>query len=143
MLAVELESGRTIHLDTLHVIRSYAGVLEGHGWVRRSFADERLAYLAKRAAGVLDDVLPVAVIAPERVVPQLPPAIFSSESDPPEMLPELCAFGLFQSAPLVDGSGSAGIVVWFGSSLAELTNERAQAALAALDWESAATDFNY
>jgi len=129
-----LSSGRVVHVNALHVSRTYANFLAGGRSVR---ANEKLILDAAIALEPLWDERPVHVISP-------PTGIIGRGRFGPEVaLPPLRYHAWLTSDPLDSGRGGSELVLaWFGDECLDPFNYLAQVARG-LMWEELARDWDY
>ena len=95
----------SIRIDSVHISRTYAGVLEGLPTPEQTIAH------AKASAKQLCGERPMLVVLPVTTLPQQPEA--SRLNLPRERCPPWCVIAWLQGPALKDGDGSDLVVIWF------------------------------
>jgi hypothetical protein len=129
MLTVRLENGRTIHLDSYYVWKTYGGLLEG-----------------KPNKTINETVLRDATSVHKRWWPNVPFLMLDSQIDIERELPGVSVAALFLSytpAKDSDAHGSHLVVCCFQAASCPILDERNETYLKKLDWEKLAADFEW
>jgi len=132
---LQLSSGRAVSVDSLHVSRTYAGLLEG-------FPDDLYnANLIVRASRAL------VSLWGERATSVIPPKIHSitDAGRTYNRLPEIRYHAWLTSEPMKSPwCASELVVIWFGPrALGTPLTDILAHAIADIPWEKAAQDFDY
>lgn len=141
-----LNTGREIMLTALRQGQTYAGLIEG--LPNSEMNDRRIrASLADAQSWCLEGATPLLIAPTRRDFLRVPGDMASSGSGRriPEWLPMVSSIARFQSAPARDEQmdGSTLTVVWFQAEFGPPVEPEIVSAIASLDWEAHASDFEW
>ncbi len=141
-----LTTGREVILTRLRQQHTYDGLLEG---LPNSEMNDREieATLADARSWCLEGAQPLLIPPERRDFLRVPGDMSSSRSRrrTPEWLPMVSSIGTFRSSPARDPAMHASTltVAWFQSEFGLPIGPNVIAALAALDWDAHASDFDW